>query len=81
MPYKVTNCFDPGYTAPNGYGNGLIKLKAIQIAHNGVNNDITVCQVVTDTGEVKNYLPLRDKQTQSVSKELVKYVHWSKCDL
>ena len=70
MPYKVTDCNDPGLTVSGGYGNGLIEFNTIEIGHNNVFKDITVCQVVTDSGEVKNYLPSRGGQ--SVSKELVK---------
>lgn len=67
---KVTECNDPGLTVTGGYGNGLIEFNTIEMGHSGVIKDITVCQVVTDSGEVKNYLPSRGGQ--SISKELVK---------
>ena len=66
----MTECNDPGLTVTGGYGNGLIEFNTIEMGHGGVFKDITVCQVVTDSGEVKNYLPSRGGQ--SISKELVK---------
>ena len=72
MPYKVIDCNDPGLTVSGGYGNGLIEFNTIEIGHNNVFKDITVCQVVTDSGELKNYLPSRGGK--STSKELVKKI-------
>ena len=65
----MTTCNDPGLTSAVNYGNGLIQFTQKSFCSNGVCNDVTVCQVLTSSGEKNYYIPLDG--TLNEMKELV----------
>ena len=65
----MTTCSDPGLTAAVNYGNGLIQFTQKSFCSNGVCNDVTVCQVLTSSGEENYYIPVDG--TLNEMKELV----------
>ena len=65
----MTTCNDPGLTSVDNYGNGLIQFTQKSFCSNGVCNDVTVCQVLTSSGEENYYIPVDG--TLNEMKELV----------
>ena len=65
----MTTCNDPGLTSAVNYGNGLIQFTQKSFCSNGVCNDVTVCQVLTSSGEENYYIPVDG--TFNEMKELV----------
>ena len=68
----MTTCNDPGLTLTAvNYGNGLIQFTQKSFCSNSVCNDVTVCQVLTSSGEKNYYIPVDG--TLNESKEMVFY--------
>ena len=55
---SVSACSDTGLSDVVNYGNGLIQFQEKSFCANGVCNDVTICQIVTDEGEEKYYVPV-----------------------
>ena len=55
---SISDCSDTGLTAVVNYGNGLIQFQEKSFCANGVCNDVTICQIVTNEGEEKYYVPV-----------------------
>lgn len=65
----MTACSDPGLTGLVNYGNGLLQFTVKEFCSNGVCNDVSVCQIVNDSGEKIYYVPIDGPANKS--KELV----------
>jgi len=55
---SVTKCDDPGLTSAENYGNGLIKFTEKSFCSNGVCESVTVCRILTRSGDENYYIPL-----------------------
>ena len=66
---SITECNDPGLSGITNYGNGLLHYADKEFCAHGVCKDITVCQLTSDAGEEKYYLPLN--RNNNIAKDLV----------
>ena len=71
---SISDCSGPGLDENYGnysdysessYGNGLLNFVEKQFCSNDVCEDVTVCQVVTETKEKKFYVPVDSKLNTS----------------
>ena len=60
---SISDCSGPGLD--ENYGNGLLNFVEKQFCSNDVCEDVTVCEVVTETKEKKYYVPVDSKLNTS----------------
>ena len=73
---SITDCSDPGIIkGAFYYGSGLLHYTEKEFCAHGVCKDVTVCELTSDVGEKKYYLPLGGNNE---SKELV-FVYPTNC--
>ena len=74
----MTTCNDPGLTSAVNYGNGLIQFTQKSFCSNGVCNDVTVCQVLTSSGEENYYIPVDGTLNESKEMVILFFVHFQR---